>query len=138
MRTCLYLIVFLLVLGCSKSPQEPAPNTELLEGTWLLKEVYFDPGDGSGDFTPSDAGFQVTLRPDNSFEANYNICRVFEDGDRNSGTFARIDVSEILITCSGSVTNSIQGRLEDGLLVFYYPCIEPCIYRFEKVSDATE
>ena len=137
MRFAATFIVLLLLLGCNKDKTDPI-NTDRLEGTWLLAEVLFDPGDGSGEFTPSDSGFSITLRPDNTFEANYNICRVFEEGNRMNGEFTRIAAGEILIACSGQLTNGIQGRIEDGRLLFYYPCVEPCIYRFNKVSDATE
>ncbi|WP_430931019.1 hypothetical protein, partial [Robiginitalea biformata] len=60
-----------------------------LEGTWLLTEVFFDPGDGSGEFEPSDAGFLITLNSVISFEANFLVCRVFVEGVRLSGSFTR-------------------------------------------------
>ena len=126
-----------LCLGChSDSPG--TPDTGNLIGTWQLTEVLFDPGDGSGVFQPSDAGFEITLKPDGTFQANYHVCRVFESGNRESGPYSRIGDQEILITCDGSFANGIQGRLEEGNLIFYYPCIEPCVYKFRKLSDFTE
>jgi hypothetical protein len=129
----LFAIAFLL-FSCGKEETPELTLTEL-EGTWLLTEVLFDPGDGSGEFEPSDAGFEITLRADNTFEANFHVCRIFEQGDRRNGDFVRIAEEELLISCNEQLLNSIQGRLEEGNLILYYPCIEPCIYKFRKVSD---
>ncbi len=126
-----------LAISCEKDASAPI-NSEQLEGTWALVEVLFDPGDGSGEFEPSNAGFEITLNTDSTFEANFHVCRIFEEGDRNNGDFTRIGGQELLIPCNGSILNGIQGRLEDGFLVFYYPCVEPCVYRFRKVSDLRE
>ena len=60
------------------------------------------------------------------------------EGERNIGDFTRIGGGELLIPCSGSILNGIQGRLEAGYLIFYYPCVEPCIYKFRKTSDLRE
>ena len=135
-KLLLMLPVALMFLSCQEDRDDQVTPNQL-EGTWLLTEVLFDPGDGSGEFEPSDAGFRITLNADNSFEANFHVCRVFEEGERLTGSFTRIAQSEILITCSESFVNGIQGRLEEGNLVFYYPCIEPCVYRFIKVADPT-
>lgn len=132
-----FLISGLLLAGCEDDSDDRLTLTQL-EGTWLLTEVLFDPGDGSGVFEESDAGFSITLNPDNTFEANFHVCRVFEPGDRREGDYVRIGASEILISCQEQIINSIQGRLEDGNLIFYYPCITPCVYRFKKVADFTE
>ncbi|MBC2839579.1 hypothetical protein [Robiginitalea sp. SC105] len=137
MKKIFVLFLGCLLLGCQEDNDDVVLADEL-EGTWLLTEVLFDPGDGSGEFAPSDAGFEITLRQDNTFEANFHVCRVFEEGNRQTGTFTRIGVTEILITCGDSFSRGIQGRLENGQLVFYYPCIEPCVYRFERVSGVRE
>jgi hypothetical protein len=136
-RYSILLALLFLVLACEKETSAPL-NTEAVEGSWVLVEVLFDPGDGSGTFEPSDAGFEITLNSDNTFEANFHVCRVFEEGNRNTGAFTRIGGQEVLIPCSGSILNGIQGRLESGHLVFYYPCVEPCIYKFRKTADLRE
>lgn len=136
-KLLLLLFAALALPACQKDPDDRL-NQNVLEGTWLLTEVLFDPGDGSGEFRPSDAGFQLTLNPDNTYEANYDVCRVFEDGEKLSGSFSRIAAQEILISCRESILNSIQGRLEEGNLVLYYPCVEPCIYKFRKIAEIRE
>lgn len=138
MRSVLFFIVVgILLVGCQKDADDRLTLTQL-EGTWLLTEVLFDPGDGSGQFEPSDAGFSITLAPDNTFEANFHVCRVFEPGDRREGDYVRIGELEILISCQEQILNSVQGRLEEGNLIFYYPCITPCVYKFRKVADFRE
>lgn len=136
-KSVVLLLAAFVSFACQDDRDDELSRSEL-EGTWLLTEVLFDPGDGSGEFEPSDAGFRITLNRDNTFEANFHVCRVFEEGDRRSGTFSRIAESEILISCDGSIANGVQGRLEDGNLIFYYPCVEPCVYRFVKIADAKE
>ncbi len=138
MRNILIILISgLLLMACQEDTDDRLTLTQL-EGTWLLTEVLFDPGDGSGEFEPSDAGFRITLNADNTFDSNFHVCRVFEDGNRQNGDYVRIGVTEILISCQEQIANSVQGRLEDGFLIFYYPCIEPCVYKFRKVADLRE
>ena len=122
------------LLAC-QNDQDDSLDLAALEGTWLLTEVLFDPGDGSGEFRKIDSERQLTLTPQNTYSANYDVCQAIEEGENFSGNFDRIDAQEFLIPCAGSLLNSVQGRLEDGFLVVYYPCDEPCAYKFRKISD---
>lgn len=126
-----------MLLGC-QTDWDDRVNPYLLEGTWLLSEVLFDPGDGSGEFRPSDAGYTLLLKSENRFDANYDVCRGIEEGELLSGEYSRIGESELLIPCDGSLVNSVQGRLENGFLLLYYPCDEPCVYRFRKIAELRE
>ncbi len=138
MKKLLFLLLASLLLpGCQKDSDE-RPDPDVLEGTWLLTEALFDPGDGSGEFQKVDSERELNLAPDNTFSSNYDICQAIEEGQKFSGNFDRIGVKEFLIPCAGSLLNSVQGRLEDGFLVLYYPCDEPCAYRFTKTSDFRE
>lgn len=134
----LLLFLCLLVFSCQNDPPEPEVPQDRLEGTWELIEVLFDSGDGNGVFEPSNAGFEITLKSDNSFEANYHVCRIFEEGDRKSGEFTRIGNQELLIPCNGNILNGIEGRIEEGYLIFYYPCVTPCIYKFSKTAEPSQ
>lgn len=133
-KLLLMLMAAALLPACQKDTQE-RPDPEVLEGTWLLTEVLFDPGDGSGQFRPVDSERELSLASGNTFSANYDVCQAIEEGEKFSGTFIRTDAHEFLIECAQSLLNSVQGRLEDGWLVLYYPCDEPCAYRFKKIAD---
>lgn len=128
------ILVALAVTACQYD-QDDRLDLSVLEGTWHLTEVLFDPGDGSGEFRQIDSKRQMTLTPENTYTANYDVCQAIEEGENFTGSFDRIDAQEFLIPCAGSLLNSVQGRLEDGFLVLYYPCDEPCAYRFRKISD---
>jgi hypothetical protein len=133
-KTLLLLFAAFALLAC-QNDQDDQLNLTVLEGTWLLTEVLFDPGDGSGEFRKIDSERQMSLAPDNTYTTNYDVCQAIEEGEKFSGSFERIDAQEFLIPCAGSLLNSVQGRLEDGYLVLYYPCDEPCAYKFRKISD---
>lgn len=135
MKKLLLLLVAAFALPACQEDQDDRLNLAVLEGTWLLTEVLFDPGDGSGEFRKIDSERQMSLAPDNTYNANYDVCQAIEEGEKFSGSFERIDAQEFLIPCAGSLLNSVQGRLEDGFLVLYYPCDEPCAYKFRKISD---
>ncbi len=133
-KIAMLILVALAVTACQYD-QDDRLDLSVLEGTWHLTEVLFDPGDGSGEFRQIDSKRQMTLTPENTYTANYDVCQAIEEGENFTGSFDRIDAQEFLIPCAGSLLNSVQGRLEDGFLVLYYPCDEPCAYRFRKISD---
>ncbi len=135
MKKLLLLLLAAFALSSCQKDQDDRLNLTVLEGTWLLTEVLFDPGDGSGEFRKIDSERQLSLSPGNTYSANYDVCQAIEEGENFIGTFERIDAQEFLIPCAGSLLNSVQGRLEDGFLILYYPCDEPCAYKFRKTSD---
>lgn len=135
MKKLLLPLLAAFALSSCQKDQDDRLNLTVLEGTWLLTEALFDPGDGSGEFRKIDSERQLSLTPENAYSANYDICQAIEAGENFSGTFERIDAQEFLIPCAGSLLNSVQGRLEDGFLILYYPCDEPCAYKFRKISD---
>lgn len=135
MKKLFLLLLAAFALPACQKDQDDRLNLTVLEGTWLLTEVLFDPGDGSGEFRKVDSERQLSLTPENTYSANYDICQAIEEGENFTGIFERIDAQEFLIPCAGSLLNSVQGRLEGGFLVLYYPCDEPCAYKFRKISD---
>lgn len=135
--TVSWILMVILCLSCEKEPVTDL-NLNILEGTWVLIEALRDGENGSRIFKPVDSDREITIFPDNTFTTNYDVCQSIEDGDKFSGGFDRIGAQELLITCAGSLTNSVQGRLENGHLVLYYPCRIPCAYKFKKTADSKE
>lgn len=138
MKTRVSLLLFLfIVLSCDKD-EVSALNANVLEGTWLLIEALRDDDNGGRIFKPVESSREITLTPDNTFVTNYDVCQAIEEGEKFSGDFERIGIQEFLIRCAGSLLNSVQGKLEAGHLILYYPCAQPCAYKFEKISDFRE
>jgi hypothetical protein len=129
--------ILMLCLSCEKDPVTDL-DLSVLEGTWILIEALRDADDGSRIFTPVDSEREITIAPDNSFSTNYDVCQSIEDGEKFSGSFIRIEAQELLIPCAESLLNSVQGKLENGHLILYYPCIIPCAYKFKKIADFKE
>lgn len=134
------LIIFALLIGVTACEKETSDtlNSNVLEGSWLLIEALREGEDGNRVFLPVDSQREIQLLPDNTFITNYDVCQAIEEGEKFSGSFDRIGIQELLIPCAGSLLNSVQGRLEDGYLVLYYPCSVPCAYKFEKIAELTE
>ncbi|MFM1877686.1 MAG: hypothetical protein RLZZ241_552 [Bacteroidota bacterium] len=131
------LLLLFAVFSCDKA-DEPELNLNALEGTWLLVEALRDSKDGGRIFEPVTSSREITLLPNNTFTTNYDVCQAIEAGDKFSGDFERIGLKEFLIRCAGSLLNSVQGKIEDGHLILYYPCAIPCAYKFEKIADFKE
>lgn len=136
----LRLFIFALLLGATACEKEASDtlNANILEGSWLLIEALREGEDGNRVFLPVDSQREIQLLPDNTFITNYDVCQAIEEGEKFSGSFDRIGIQEFLIPCAGSLLNSVQGRLEGGYLILYYPCSVPCAYKFEKIAEFTE
>lgn len=134
-RPFVLLTTIVLLISCGRDSDDPLDGNSLY-GAWMLTEVLFDPGDGSGTFTPRDTGEEIILRPDGTFWANWDPCPLNgEVGGRYSGEYLQTGEMSFEITCPADNEFSIEGSLERGLLILYYPCIEPCAYRFYKTAD---
>ena len=134
------LVIFALLIGVTACEKETSDtlNPNVLVGSWLLIEALREGEDSKRVFSPVDSQREIQLLPDNTFVTNYDVCQAIEEGEKFSGSFDRIGIQEFLIPCAGSLLNSVQGRLEDGYLVLYYPCSVPCAYKFEKIAELTE
>lgn len=134
------LVIFALLIGVTACEKETSDtlNPNVLEGSWLLIEALREGEDGKRVFLPVDSQREIQLLPDNTFVTNYDVCQAIEEGEKFSGNFDRIGIQEFLIPCAESLLNSVQGRLENGYLVLYYPCSVPCAYKFEKIAELTE
>jgi len=122
------LITALLIIftSCTK------PNLSSL-GEWEIIEYYGDPGDGSGTFQPVDSDKSLSFFDDGTLEIkNGSLC----DLGAESGDFTvNYDEESKTISANCSSTSNIIHRYEidseDNLLI-YYPCIEPCVEKYEK------
>lgn len=134
-RPFIISILFVLLASCTGDSNDPL-DANSIYGTWLLSDVLFDPGDGTGTFTPRDTGEELILRPNGTFSANWDPCALNSAVSvENSGDYLQTGEMSFEIKCPADSAFIIQGNLERGLLILYYPCIEGCAYRFYKTAD---
>ncbi len=128
-----FLFLLLLTSSFACSDDEFVDNTSLI-GTWELIEQYADPGDGSGDYEPIESDRTITFNEDSTFDSNGTMCSMTGETTASaSGDFSEADGTLSPQGCSFSGFG-ITFELLDGYLYLYYPCIEGCGQKFEKVN----
>ena len=132
------LSLFVLLTACETESNDPLDGNSLY-GTWQLSDVLFDPGDGSGIFMPRDSGEELTLHPNGTLVSNWDPCRLNGPvGEENKGKYLETGTRRFELLCATQENLFAEGVLEDGFLLLYYPCTEPCVYRFYKTADLRE
>lgn len=117
-------LFFVFLLSCNKDPNI---STDL-NGSYKMTEQYFDPGDGGGDFQSVNSNRLLTLNVDLTARANGDMCTLGIDADKNiEGSYSIVDSMLIFDNCV-DILFSHRGTS----LLLYYPCIEPCIAKYEK------
>lgn len=117
-------ILTLVFLSCDKN------KTELI-GTYKMTAQYIDPGDGSGDFEPVSSSRTIEFHSDGTVTSNGNLCDLSTDTDEStSGTY---DTSDSTLTIQGCENNTIRFSFDEGILILFYPCIEACQVKYEKI-----
>jgi len=132
------LILFILIIASFSSCTEEdvfLKNKDLI-GKWKLIEQYSDPGDGSGDFQPIESKRIIEFFKNGKIISNGSFCAMNSDtGEHGVGVFN--DKTEAILVkneCNSS-EYKINYKLIDGNLQLWYPCIEGCAQKFEKVSS---
>ncbi len=126
------ILLFFLVLGvlfsCNKDKE---PENKLI-GDWKLIEVLADPGDGSGTFNAVQSNKIIRFENDGIITSNGNLCDMSINSDNaTSGTYSITDMTLNSPDCSYpdyGITFDVNGNT----LMINYPCIEPCIAKYEK------
>ena len=131
MMRLLCLSVLLLALSCSKD----GPTPDVLLGSWELREVYVDPGNGSGTFRPTDRHRRITFVDDSTYVTDVGIC-TFGSQDSWPGGTGMYSASEQEIYPTTCRINAQYPYTVDGLeLTISYFCFEGCAERYRKVAD---
>lgn len=127
----LYILLtgVILVAACEKKDKETAEIT----GSWKLIELYGDPGDGSGDFTPVESEKIIEFRADGTVWSNGDICLMSPAAAApTTGTYSAEDSTINSVSCLSEINIFFEIRGE--YLILSYPCIEPCQAKFEKIQ----
>ena len=126
--TLTFLVVFFL--SCEDKDKNSVESNRLY-GTWELKEVMVDPGDGSGTFLPVTSSRTLIFLSDSTVVSNGNMCNMnINDETYSTGTYSLAD-SIIQAGCNKGVINLNFG-IRNGKLIVSYPCIEGCAFKYAK------
>ena len=139
MKKILFVLfgTFLLV-SCANDDNNASTNEAELVGEWLLKEVYADPGDGSGDYVSVESNKTLEFNSNGIVISNHNICYFTSTIDEVGAFEYNFDESTNLISgleCNTFTVSSLSFVLDESQdLILSYPCIEGCLMKFEKVD----
>jgi len=102
-----------------------------LIGTWELKEVLMDPGNGSGVFNVVNSDKNLVFHTNGNVNSNGIICDMsIESNTSTSGTYSEIDSTIISATCQNLI---IKYEVSGDTLILIYPCFEACKAKYIKV-----
>lgn len=131
MKTIKLLIslVFITLTSCNYSDADD--NENILVGTWKYTEMYADPGNGSGVFTPVTSDKTLTFDGNGNVTSNGSLCDMSTASNASStGTYNEATNTLIPTNCPNT---TIIYELTGTTLILNYPCIEPCKAKFIKV-----
>ena len=126
MKTSFAILVILsLFTSCKKNKRDS------LTGTWELKEVLMDPGNGSGVFTAVSSDKNLVFHTNGNVSSNGIICDMsIESNTSTSGTYSVIDSTIISATCQNLI---IKYEVSNDTLILIYPCFEACKAKYTRV-----
>ena len=119
------LVILSLFTSCKKNKRDS------LTGTWELKEVLMDPGNGSGVFTAVSSDKNLVFHTNGNVNSNGIICDMsIESNASTSGTYSENDSTIISATCQNLI---IKYELSGDTLILIYPCFEACKSKYTRV-----
>jgi hypothetical protein len=119
------LVILSLFTSCKKK------DGGSLTGTWELKEVLMDPGNGSGVFNAVSSDKNLVFHTNGNVNCNGVICDMsIESNTSTAGTYSEIDSTLISTACPNLI---LKYEVSGDTLILIYPCIEPCKAKYIKV-----
>lgn len=99
---------------------------------WKLIEQYSDPGDGSGEFNPVESNKTLEFFSNGTVVSNGSLCNMtYETDGQSTATFN----DSTLITHDCELENfAIYYQILDGNMILWYPCIEGCGQKYQKIE----
>ena len=126
MKISFAIIVILSFLASCKKNDRGS-----LTGTWELKEVLMDPGNGSGVFNVVSSDKNLVFHTNGNVTSNGIICDMsIESNTSTSGTYSAIDSTIISATCPNLI---LKYEVSGDTLILIYPCIEACKAKYTRV-----
>ncbi len=126
MKISFAIIVILSFLASCKKNDRGS-----VTGTWELKEVLMDPGNGSGVFNVVSSDKNLVFHTNGNVNSNGIICDMsIESNTSTSGTYSENDSTIISTTCPNLI---LKYEVSGDTLILIYPCIEACKAKYMKV-----
>lgn len=121
------LIAIVAIVSCSKKDKDDS-NTQS-GNTYKLIEILADPGNGSGTFQSVISNKTIEFKPNGTVVSNGELCDMSTSA--NSGTSGTYSFSDSTITSTNC--SKLPFEINGNHLIIFYPCIEPCQGKFEKI-----
>ncbi|GAB5557978.1 MAG: hypothetical protein SchgKO_21910 [Schleiferiaceae bacterium] len=101
-------------------------------GTWVLTQVYSDPGDGSGEFYDVESDKIITIDSELKIESNADLCRIYgKVGESTSGQLVSEDGVLKLKSCSDGF-QQVYFECKGDVLIMRYICKEGCAEKYVR------
>lgn len=138
MRLLLISILTALLFAVSCKKQSGFSLETTLEGTWAVKQVWADPGDGSGTYTKVTVkpAPQITFRADGTVSSSSEFF-----GLQMIDSFKVIDRTQVHLSFK---PHSSQPQMiwrysfEGNILQLNPPCIEGCGLKLVRSADSSQ
>ncbi len=143
MKKVILIVLTLFLVSCSSHDNKILIENEVLLGKWKIIETLIDPGDGSGTFQPTESDRVIEFFNNGTVIINGELCYTSSEvGAQQSGTFKFISSHETDTNhdgeikpnnCENSVAKIYFDINSNNQLILWYPCIEGCGEKFEKI-----
>lgn len=128
------MIRLLLLFGTLSWISSCAPKTQhQLVGQWKMTAIYFDIGDGSGSYQDATEDKHLTFGSDGSVSSDGSLCNMATGpSEVQQGTYSLEAMTIQTEGCAQSMP--LRMELKGNELEVFYPCMEPCSEKYEKVD----
>lgn len=139
MKNYMIFIFVILMSSCSSDDSKPLDENGII-GKWTLIEQLTDPGDGSGEFAPTNSNRTIQFFSNGTVSINGILCYMSSEvGEGNTGFFYESTEDNDFFDCEILPNNceyretKVYYNLEDNNLILWYQCIEGCGQKFKKI-----
>lgn len=131
-KSIILLFLVGILFSCSNIVEETSVTPPQLVGTWKLKEILFDPGDGSGTFQSVNSNKTLIFDTTGNVTSNGLICDM--SIGTNASSIVTYSEANSTINSSNCPNLTLNYELIADTLVIIYPCIEPRKAKYSKVQ----
>lgn len=133
-KPVLYFLLFLILNSCSTKVEEDVDLE--IAGKWKLVANLVDPGDGSGEFEAVDSNRIIEFFETGTYRINGPSCTpALETGEATTGIFNSTEETLLPNKDCGYEEFKLIYEFRDSNLIIWWPCIEGCGQKFEKISS---
>lgn len=129
-----FLLGCTILLAFAFSCEENVVTPKNIE-KWKLIEQLADPGDGSGTFQPVDSDRTLEFVIDETIvRSNGSFCGMGTSADEEATATYNTEEKYIMVDACGGTPFKILYDFDEEFLYLRFPCIEPCVQKYEKMK----